>query len=321
MSVLVTGGAGYIGAHMVRRLLEAGRGVVVVDNLATGHRAAVHPDAVFVHADVRDTAAVEAALRTHRVTDVFHFAAFIEVGESVAQPLKYWDNNVGGALSLLRAMQAAGVKRLIFSSTCAVYGQPDRIPVTEACPRRPLNPYGWTKLSTELALADVCAADPEFAVLALRYFNVAGASADGSIGEDHLHETHLIPLVLATARGEGPPLRVFGTDYPTADGTCVRDYVHVEDLCDAHLVGLERLSPGFTGLNLGIGRGFSVREVIASARRVTGRDIPTVDAPRRPGDPPELYADASLARDVLRWAPRYTDLDAIVETAWRWASR
>jgi len=318
MTVLVTGGAGYIGSHMVRALIRAGRRVVVVDNLSTGHRRAVHPDAAFVHADVRDTAGLERVLREHAVTDVLHFAAFIEVGESVSEPLKYWDNNVGGALSLLRAMQAADVGRIVFSSTCAVYGQPDVVPVTEDCARRPMNPYGWTKLTTELTLADVCHSDPNFCALALRYFNVAGSSEDGAIGEDHLHETHLIPLVLAAARDGGPPIKIFGTDYPTPDGTCVRDYVHVEDLCAAHLVALERLRPGFDGLNLGIGRGFSVREVIDAARRVTGLPIAAIDAPRRAGDPPELFSDPRRAAEVLDWSPRYSDLDAIIDTAWRW---
>jgi UDP-glucose 4-epimerase len=318
MTVLVTGGAGYIGSHMVRTLLRAGRSVVVLDNLSTGHRNAVHLDAAFVHGDVRDASAVEHVLRTHGVVEVLHFAAFIEVGESVAFPLKYWDNNLNGALSLLRAMDAADVKQIVFSSTCAVYGQPTQTPVSEGCPRRPLNPYGWTKFATELALADVCNADPGFAALALRYFNVAGASEDGQIGEDHLHETHLIPLVLAAARDGGPPITIFGTDYPTSDGTCIRDYVHVEDLCDAHLVALERLRPGFDGLNLGIGRGFSVREVIETARRITGRPIAAVNGPRRAGDPPELYADARRAQAALGWAPQYTDLGDIIETAWRW---
>lgn len=319
MTVLVTGGAGYIGAHMVRALLRRGRSVVVLDNLSTGHRRALHPDAAFVLGDVRDTDAVADVLRDHAVSEIIHFAALIEVRASAERPVDYWNTNFGGTVSVLRAMQRAGVRRIVFSSTCAVYGEPSVLPIPETCERAPISVYGQTKLASEHALADACAADPDLRVIALRYFNVAGASDDGDVGEDHVPETHLIPLVLRSAREGGPPLTVFGTDYATPDGTCVRDYVHVEDLCTAHLAAVDRSRPGFEAFNVGLGRGFSVREVVDAARRITGRPIETIDADRRPGDPAALYADARRARETLGWSPRRDDLDTIVASAWGWA--
>ncbi|MCP4869238.1 MAG: UDP-glucose 4-epimerase GalE [Proteobacteria bacterium] len=317
MITLVTGGAGYIGSHMVRALLRAGRRVVVLDNLSTGHRRALPPDAAFVEADVRDTAAVTALLQEHDVDAVLHFAGLIEVGASVRDPIGYWSTNFGGTLSLLGAMEASGVKRIVFSSTCAVYGEPGVVPIVESCPRRPISPYGRSKLACEHALADVAAADPAFCAVALRYFNVAGAAADGSVGEDHQPETHLIPRVLNAAR-DGGGITIFGTDFPTPDGTCVRDYVHVEDLCAAHLAALDRLTPGLAAFNLGIGRGFSVREVIDTARAVTGRAIEASAGPRRAGDPPRLFADPTRARELLGWSPRAVELEPIIASAWRW---
>ena len=319
MNTLVTGGAGYIGSHAVRALLEAGHRVVVVDSLDRGHRGAVPPDVPLAVHDLRETAALVALLRAHRIEAVMHFAALAYVGESVEQPLRYYDNNVNGTISLLSAMDEADVGRLVFSSTCATYGEPERMPITEEAPQQPINPYGHSKLFNERILTDHAAARPGFAFAALRYFNVAGCAADGAIGEDHHPETHLIPRVLLAALGRAPDVTLFGDDYPTADGTCIRDYVHVEDLVAAHLVVMEHLEPGRPRrYNLGIGHGHSVREIVDAARRVTGRPIPLQIGPRRPGDPPVLYADPTRIRDDLGWEARTTDIDAIVDTAWRW---
>lgn len=319
MTILVTGGAGYIGAHAVRVLVEDGRRVVVVDNLSRGHRWAVHPEAEFAELDLSQTEELARLMRDHDVGAVMHFAALAYVGESVEQPLRYYENNVGGTLSLLKAMDTAGVKRLVFSSTCATYGIPETLPITEDTPQQPINPYGWSKRIVERMLYDKTCADPEFAFMALRYFNVAGCAADGSLGEDHDPETHLIPLVLQTALGQREAITVFGTDYPTPDGTCIRDYVHVDDLCRAHLLALDHVTPGKGGFyNVGIGRGYSVREVIESARRVTGRKFAVKYGSRRAGDPPELWADADRIRKDLGWSPKFTDLDAIIATAWNW---
>lgn len=318
MRVLVTGGAGYIGSHAVRALLRAGHEVVVLDDLSTGHRAAVDPGARLVVADLRDRGALCEALAG---TDaVVHFAARSVVGESVRAPLDYWDVNVTGSLALLRAMAEQGVRRLVFSSTAATYGIPERMPITEDVPQRPINPYGASKLAVERAIRDLLDADPRWSAAILRYFNVAGCAADGSLGEDHQPETHLVPLVLQAAAGRRPHVTLFGTDYDTPDGTCIRDYVHVEDLVAAHLVALDALRPGELRVhNVGIGRGYSVREVVASVRRVTGRDFEVREGPRRPGDPPRLVTDPSSLVAELGWRPRYTDLDAIVRTAWAWA--
>jgi len=319
MNVLVPGGAGYIGSHAVKQLIEAGHRVVVVDNLFRGHGEAVHREAVFHEIDLRDTPALTALMTEHQIEAVIHFAALAYVGESVEQPLRYWENNTWGSGSLLKAMDAAGVRRLVFSSTCATYGEPPAVPIAETMPQQPINPYGWSKLAVERMLLDYAAATPEFAFAAPRYFNVAGCAADGSLGEDHEPETHLIPRVLLAALGRIEKIRVFGTDYPTPDGTCIRDYIHVEDLCAAHIELMESLAPGETRFyNLGIGRGYSVREVIDAARRVTGIDLPLEYGPRRPGDPPELYADPGRILGDLKWRPQYTDIEEIVATAWRW---
>lgn len=317
MNVLVTGGAGYIGSHAVKQLVEAGHRVVVVDNLFRGHRGAVISKAALHELALRDTEQIARVLGEYKIDCVMHFAALAYVGESVEKPLEYYENNVSGAVSLLRAMRLAGVRRFVFSSTCATYGQPERSPVVETMRQEPLSPYGWSKWCVERILKDTASADPQFAFVALRYFNVAGAAADGSLGEDHRPETHLIPLILQTALGTREKITVFGTDYPTADGTCIRDYIHVEDLCAAHILTMESLGPGDTRFyNLGIGRGYSVREVLDSARRVTGREIAAEYGPRRPGDPAELYADSTRIQRDLGWKPRYTEIDSIVATAW-----
>jgi UDP-glucose-4-epimerase GalE len=319
MNVLVAGGAGYIGSHAAKQLLEAGHRVVVVDNLDRGHARAVLPGAVFEKLALAETEALARLMSEQRIDCVMHFAALAYVGESVSEPLRYYDNNTAGTVSVLRAMQAAGVGRMVFSSTCATYGEPETTPIVETMPQRPINPYGWSKLFVERVLRDYAAANRGFAFVSLRYFNVAGAAADGSLGEDHQPETHLIPVVLLAALGKRERVTVFGTDYSTPDGTCIRDYIHVEDLCDAHITAMEALKPGDARFyNLGIGRGYSVREVIESCGRVTGREIPVEYGPRRPGDPAVLFADASKIRGELGWTARYTELDAIVATAWNW---
>ena len=288
MNVLVAGGAGYIGSHAVKQLIEAGHRVVAVDNLFRGHAQAVDRRAAFHKIDLCDTQALAEVLTQHAIQCVMHFAALAYVGESVAEPLAYYDNNTAGTISLLKAMDRAGVKRLVFSSTCATYGEPETTPIVETMRQEPVNPYGWSKLFVERMLRDYAAADPQFAFVALRYFNVAGAAADGSLGEDHDPETHLIPVLLLAALGRREKVTVFGTDYPTPDGTCIRDYIHVEDLCAAHLAAMKALMPGDTRFyNLGIGQGYSVKEVVESARRVTRRRHSHrvwPPAARRPGD-------------------------------------
>jgi UDP-glucose 4-epimerase len=317
MRILVTGGAGYIGSHAVRYFLEAGPEVWALDNLSLGHAAAVPSDRLVV-ADVGDTARLEVLLRGKRIEAVVHYAAFTYVGESVQDPEKYYRNNLASTLALLASMRRCGVGKIVFSSTCATYGIPETVPITEDEPQRPINPYGRAKLAVEWALADYASAYG-LAYAALRYFNAAGASPRGDLGEDHTPETHLIPSVLQVALGQRPHIEVYGTDYPTPDGTCIRDYIHVDDLADAHLKALNRLLPGQgLKLNLGIGTGYSVREVVRTCEQVTGRKIAVKEGPRRPGDPPMLVACADRARQELGWQPRYTDLRAIVETAWQW---
>lgn len=317
MNILVTGGAGYIGSHAVRLLQTAGHEVWVYDNLSCGHREAV-PEGLFIEGNVGDRARVTAVLNDKSIDAVMHFAAFALVGESVAQPSKYYQNNVIETLNLLEAMRAANVSRFVFSSTTATYGVPDKIPITEDEKQKPINPYGFSKLVIEQALADYAHAYG-WGYAALRYFNAAGAAPDGEIGEDHTPESHLIPIVLQVALGQRESISIFGDDYPTPDGTCIRDYIHVYDLGAAHVKALEKLEMGSgLQLNLGTGRGNSVREVIDACRDVTGQEIPAVMGERRPGDPPELVADSAKAQTVLDWKPKYVDIRETVETAWRW---
>ena len=317
MNVLVVGGAGYIGSHAVRKLTDAGHHVLVYDNLSRGHREAV-PDGLLIEGELTDTATLTRVLTEHGIEAVMHFAAFALVNESVNDPALYYQNNVVATLSLLEAMRLADVKKFVFSSTTATYGEPDQVPISEDTPQRPTNPYGFTKLVIEQALADYAEAYG-MGYAALRYFNAAGAHPDGTIGEDHEPETHLIPIVLQVALGQRDSITIFGNDYQTSDGTCVRDYVHVNDLADAHLKALDKIRPS-TGicLNLGTGRGTSVREIIDACREVTGHAIPEKIGQRREGDPSELVADASRAQDQLGWKPQYVDVRSIVETAWRW---
>lgn len=321
MRLFVTGGAGYVGSHCVRRLVAAGHQVTVYDNLSFGHRAAVHPQAAFVEGDLGDAEKLSDVLMTGNFDGVLHFAAFLNVGESVSQPLKYWRNNVANTINLLEAMERAAIKRMVFSSTCATYGVPDKLPLTEDLPKNPINPYGDTKLAVERMLAN-CAEAWGLGSMALRYFNASGAAEDGSIGEDHSPEIHLIPLILQVALGQRENIAIFGTDYPTPDGTCIRDYIHVDDLAEAHLLAVAAAEPGrHEAYNVGTGRGQSVRAVIEAARRVTGHPIPTVEKPRRPGDPPALFADASRVQKRLGWSPRHIEIDAVVRSAWAWHSR
>lgn len=335
MNVLVTGGAGYIGTHACRRLLRAGHRVVVLDNLFRGHREPIEilraqpgvgaARLSFYEGDVGDRALVERLLREERIDAVVHFAALAYVRESTEQPLAYYRANTAAAVSLLEAMEAAKVTRLVFSSTCATYGEapPDAIPIKESCRQSPINPYGWSKLFIERMLldyADVAARrGTPFGFAMLRYFNVAGCSTDGVIGEHHEPETHLIPIILQVLLGQRPHLTILGTDFPTPDGTCVRDYIHVEDLVDAHAVVLEALAPGDRrAYNLGIGRGISVREIVQSVERVTGMRVATQDGPRHPGDPPTLYCDPSKIERELGWRASIREIDAIVLSAWSW---
>lgn len=317
-NVLVVGGAGYIGSHMVKGLLDAGYSPVTLDDLSTGHRDLL-PGGRFVQGNIGDRALLDEVLGARNIDAVMHFAAKSLVGESVRAPLDYYRNNVAHTVELLAAMQRHGVNRFVFSSTAAVYGAPDKTPISEDSPCRPTNPYGATKLAVENMLAD-CATAHGLAYAALRYFNAAGADPGGVIGERHEPETHLIPLALKVATGERDDIAIFGGDYPTPDGTCVRDYVHVNDLVQAHLLALEALAtPGRRAIyNLGNSRGHSVREVIEVARRVSGHPIPARIADRRPGDPAVLVADSSRARRELGWKPRHESLEAIVETAWNW---
>jgi len=342
MSVLVTGGAGYIGSHAVQRLLRDGHRVVAVDNLFRGHREAMDllaRDAggrlTFIPADVGDGDLMLRLLVEHKVKTVLHFAAMAYVGESVRRPLRYYRANTVASLALLEACDASwthtgggasgGVERLVFSSTCASYGEPSRefIPIPETCPQSPINPYGWSKLHVERMLMDYAAEAASqgrpFAHARLRYFNVAGSDRTGMIGEHHEPETHLIPVCLQVVLGKRDSLTVFGTDYPTPDGTCVRDYVHVEDLVDAHLAVMNALKPGDQRVyNLGIGRGYSVNQIIESVQRVTGKSFTVKHGPRRPGDPPELFADPRKIKSEIGWSAKITDLDEIVASAWRW---
>jgi UDP-glucose-4-epimerase GalE len=320
-SVLVTGGAGYVGSHACKALSGAGYLPVVYDNLSRGHREAVCWGPL-VEGDLHDVPRLAAALRTHNIAAVMHFAALAYVGESMADPETYYRNNVGGTLALLTAMREAEVGTIVFSSTCAVYGVPDRLPIAETTATAPLNPYGETKLTIERALYWYTQCyGLRFA--ALRYFNAAGADPAGEIGENHEPETHLIPRVLRAALGTGDPVEVYGTDYATPDGTAIRDYIHVTDLADGHVRALGYLAGGGESgaLNLGTGQGCSVRQVIAAVERIAGRPVPFRETARRAGDPPELVADPALARTRFGWQPRHSDLDTIIATALAWERR
>jgi UDP-glucose 4-epimerase len=319
MNVLVTGGAGYIGSHCVRQLTAQGHRPVVVDNLVYGHRAAVAKGVPFHEADLGDGKALRAILKKHRIELVMHFAAYCYVGESVTTPLKYYQNNLAAPLHLLDAMLATGVKKFVLSSTCATYGVPERLPLTEDHPQRPINPYGESKLYLENVLKALARSDG-LSFAALRYFNAAGAALDGAIGEDHDPETHLIPLAIAQVLGQLPHVQVFGTDYPTPDGTCLRDYVHVDDLARAHILVFDKLKKPGAQLfyNLGTGAPNSVREVIAAVEKASGKKVKVKFAPRRAGDPPALYADNQKAVRELGWKIEYPKLEQIVETAWAW---
>ena len=319
MNIFVTGGAGYVGCHCVRGLCDGGHEVIVYDNLTRGgHRQAVDPRATLVVGDLGDTTLLAQTLADGDFDAVMHFAAFAEVGESVREPLLYYRNNVVNTVSLLERMRACEIKKVVFSSTCATYGIPSAVPITEDMPQNPINPYGRTKLAIEWLLRD-CVTAWGLGATALRYFNAAGAAADGRMGEDHDPESHLIPRVLKVALGQSDDIRIFGIDYPTADGSCIRDYVHVEDLSDVHRMAIETQDEGrFRCYNVGTGQGVSVKEVIEAAREVTGHEIPAAPAPRREGDPSELYADPTLICTELGWQPEYTDIRRTVETAWNW---
>jgi len=319
MAILVTGGAGYIGSHTAAALLERGEEVVVLDNLQTGHRQAADGCTYFYEGDIRDEALLDRIFGSHEIDAVIHFAANSLVQESMTDPGKYYHNNVYGTLCLLERMRANGVKRIVFSSTAAVYGEPERVPIEETDKTEPANAYGETKLAMERMIRWFDAAHG-IQNVSLRYFNAAGAHESGRIGEDHAPETHLVPIVLQAALGKRPHVAIFGDDYPTADGTCIRDYIHVSDLADAHLLAVDRLrrGEGSAVYNLGSGRGYSVREIIEQARRVTGRDIPVVVQPRRAGDPAVLVASSERAKRELGWNPRRSDIGTIIRTAWAW---
>ncbi|MCA1992117.1 MAG: UDP-glucose 4-epimerase GalE [Coleofasciculus sp. S288] len=323
-TILVTGGAGYIGSHAVLALQRAGYGIVVLDNLEYGHRELVEDilQVELVVGDIRDRPLLDKIFAIHDIAAVIHFAAYIAVGESVSEPAKYYRNNVSGTLTLLEAMLAADVTNLVFPSTCAVYGMPKQVPMTENHPQNPMSPYASSKLMMEWLLADFDRAYGLRSVI-FRFFNACGANPEGLLGEDHNPETHLIPLVLLSALGKRESISIFGTDYETSDGTCLRDYIHVSDLADAHVLGLEYLLQGGTSeiFNLGNGNGFSVREVIETAKQVTGRDIKTVECDRRPGDPPILVGSSDKAQKILGWSPQYSDLSKIISDAWQWHQR
>lgn len=322
--VLVTGGAGYIGSHAVLALKRAGYDVLILDNLVYGHQDLVEQvlQVEMIVGDTADRTLLDQLFSSYKIAAVMHFAAYAYVGESVSNPAKYYQNNVTGTLTLLEAMNAAGVKNFVFSSTCASYGVPKTNPIPEDHPQDPINPYGRSKYMVEQILDDFDHAY-DLRSVRFRYFNACGADPEGRLGEDHNPETHLIPLVLQTALGKRDSISIFGTDYPTPDGTCIRDYIHVTDLADAHVLGLKYLlNGGETAIfNLGNGNGFSVREVIDVARQVTGRDIPAVECDRRPGDPPALVGSSEKARSILGWQPQYADLPTIIRHAWDWHQR
>ena len=319
MSILVCGGAGYIGSHAVYQLIEKGEDVVIVDNLQTGHRDALNPKAKFYEGDIREAAVLDKIFTENVIEAVIHFAANSLVGESMEKPLKYFNNNVYGMQVLMEAMKRHGINKIVFSSTAAVYGEPKRIPILEDDETTPTNTYGETKLTMEKMMKWVSRADG-IRYVSLRYFNAAGALPDGSIGEDHHPETHLIPLILQVPLGKREHITVYGDDYATPDGTCLRDYIHVVDLADAHVLALEYLRKGNESniFNLGNGKGFSVKEMIEAAKKVTGKEIAVEMGNRRAGDPAQLIASSEKARRVLGWQPQFTDVEAVISTAWTW---
>ena len=319
MAILVLGGAGYIGSHTVYELIEAGRDVVVADNLLTGFKEAVHPNARFYQVDIRNRREVDELFEKEKIDGVIHFAACSQVGESMSNPLKYYDNNLSGTTVLLQSMVAHGVDKIVFSSTAAAYGEPERVPICENDKTEPTNCYGETKLAMEKMMNWTGRAH-NLRYVALRYFNASGAHLSGAIGEAHDPETHLIPLILQVPNGKRPKISIFGDDYPTKDGTCVRDYIHVSDLAQAHILALDYLMRGEPSevFNLGNGVGFTVKEVIDVARKVTGHTIPAEVCPRRAGDPAQLVASSEKAKTVLGWKPQYADLETIVASAWSW---
>lgn len=319
MKILVIGGAGYIGSHAVKKLVANGNEVVVLDSLYTGHKKAVDKKAKFYQGDIENTFLVNQILRTEKIEAVMHFAAYSLVPESVKKPLKYYDNNVTGMISLLKAMKDAGTKYLIFSSSAATYGVPKKLPITEDTPLNPINPYGETKMMMEKIMAWADKADG-IKYTALRYFNVAGAASDGTIGEDHAPETHLIPNILRSALSKDGKFTIFGNDYNTKDGTNVRDYVQVDDLIDAHILALQHLIKTNKSdvFNLGTAHGYSNLEILKSAKKVTGIDIPYTIGPRRGGDPDSLVADSTKARTILGWSPKHENVDEVIKTAWNW---
>ena len=321
MAILVLGGAGYIGSHTVYELIDAGRDVVVADNLLTSFRAAVHPKARFYQLDIRDRSALDELFTKEKIEGVIHFAASSQVGESMSDPLKYYDNNLHGTMVLLQAMVAHGVDKIVFSSTAATYGEPERVPILETDRTDPTNCYGETKLAMEHMMRWVSRAHG-LKYVALRYFNACGAHPSGAIGEAHNPETHLIPLILQVPNGQREKISIFGDDYPTKDGTCIRDYIHVSDLAQAHILALDHLLQGGESdvFNLGNGVGFTVKEVIDVARAVTGHPIPAETCPRRAGDPAQLIASSKKAVEQLGWKPKYNDLNTIIASAWKWHS-
>lgn len=323
MNVLVAGGAGYIGSHTVRLLKQAGHSPIIYDNASRGHKPVADILKVpAVWADLADATTLTDTLRKHRIDCVMHFAAYAYVGESMHDPLMYYDNNVAVTINVLKCMKSVGVGKFVFSSTCATYGDPDTVPITEDAAKRPVSPYGRSKWMVEEILQDHLAAEKTFSYAALRYFNASGCSSDGTIGEDHDPETHLIPVILQSVLGLRDKITVFGTDYPTPDGTNVRDYIHVEDLADAHIRAAEKLGEHRQIIcNLGTGRGFSVKEIIKAVEDVTGKKVPVEYGPRRSGDAIALWANPERARTLLGWEPKYTDPKRIIETAWAWIQK
>ena len=314
-TILVAGGAGYIGSVNVEALVQSGKKVIVVDNFERGHRVAVHPDAVIEECDIRDEDAIYKVFENHSIDAVMHFSAYAYVGESMTMAYEYFQNNFIGGFNLLNAMKDYGVKRIVFSSTCATYGVVNKVPIDESLPTQPINPYGRSKLAFELLLRSY---EESYNIrhAILRYFNAAGATE--KLGEDHTPETHLIPLVLEVALGKRENVSVFGTDYETPDGTCIRDYIHVSDLAEAHIQALDYTCAGSVTCNLGSEHGYSVKDVVEAARKITGHAIPVIEGPRRAGDPPTLVASADKAKSLLHWSPKFTDIEKIIETAWRW---